>query len=373
MAEKKIGIGVVGCGSSIWMHGPALISQENARVVAWMDPEEKAARAATGQYGGETFTDFDRLLACRDVDALIIASPTWMHLPQCRQAAAAGKHVLCEKPMARDITECRQMAEACRIAGVTLMMGFMKRFNPAFIKAKEMIDSGELGEVFEIGCDWAWPQYFLAGWRDTLRGGGGLLQDHGSHTVDLCRWWTGDVASVSAEVRVKLEGREVEDYALVTCRHKSGCVSTHRHTRLTHQTLHERYQIEGSKATLVLECVGQWSPSQTYTFTLKRYTSEEGVAGVCADILLQPQGGLDRQMREQYSYARQLRFFVDAIREGGEPGMCTAEDGLHAMEVVNAAYISSAENRTVVLPLEEGYDLAGVFRTLGKGTRFPPH
>jgi predicted dehydrogenase len=371
MVDGKLGIGVAGCGAGVWMHGPALISQESARVAAWMDPDEKAARRAAELYGAAVYTDFGALLRHEGLDALIIASPTWLHLAQCREAAAAGKHVLCEKPMARDIRECRLMAEACRGAGVTLMVGFMKRFNPAFIRAKEMIDSGELGEVFEIGCDWAWPQYYPAGWRDTLKGGGGLLQDHGSHTVDLCRWWAGDVASVSAEVRVKLEGREVEDYAHVTCRHAGGCVSTHRHTRLTHRTLHERYQIEGSKATLVLECVGQWSPTQAYNFSLKRHTSEEGVAGTCTDILLMPDGGLDRQMREQYSYTRELRFFVDAVHARRGPSMCTADDGLAAIEVVNAAYISSAENRTVTLPLEEGYDLSAVFGTLGKGTRFP--
>jgi predicted dehydrogenase len=369
MAERRIGIGVAGCGSSVWMFGPALISQEHAGPVTWMDPRLEAARKAAERYGGVPCTEYGQMLRNPDVDAVIIASPPWLHLPQAREAAAAGRHVLCEKPMARDVVECRGIIEACDRAGVTLMVGFMKRFHPAFIRVKDMIDCGELGEVFEIRCDWAWPQYFLAGWRDTVRAGGGMLKDHGSHTVDVSRWWAGDVTSVSAEVRVKLEGREVEDYAHVTCRHAGGCVSVHRHTRLTHRTLCERYQVEGTRATLVLECGGQWSPVQAQSFTLKRYTSEAGIAGSCTDILLEPTDGIDRQMKEDYCYTRELSDFVQRIGGRRGPSPCGGEDGLRAIEVVDAAYLSSAENRTVTLPLPPGYDLSELFRRLGAGPR----
>ena len=366
MADRPVQIGVAGCGASVWMFGPALASQEGVQACAWMDPNEEAARAAADQYGGQAFTEYVDLLNHPGLDAVLIASPTWMHMPQTVAAAQAGKHVLCEKPMAPTLSEARTMIQACQESGVLLMLGFMKRFTPAFQAVRDMIASGELGEVFEIRCDWSWPQYFQEPWRDSLRGLGGLFQDHGSHTLDLCRWWVGDIATVSAEVRCLLAGREVEDYAHVTCRHADGTVSVHRHTRMTHKTLCERYQIEGSKATLQMECFGQWSPMQAYTFCLKKYTGT-GVYGTCTDIPLAPHSGLDRQMREDYAYSRELRYFLDHLRSGEPLDQATPTDGLKTVEAITAAYLSSACQRTVKLPLQEEPDLQALFGQLGTG------
>lgn len=109
--------------------------------------ESLTTKSIAARICGLGFDGFDLLCG---LDAVIIASPTWMHVSQAVQAADAGKHVLCEKPMARHIAECGQIIDACERGGVTLMVGLMKRFNPAFVTAKEMIESGELGEVFEV-------------------------------------------------------------------------------------------------------------------------------------------------------------------------------------------------------------------------------
>ena len=316
---KKIRIGVAGCGASVWMHGSALARQEDAEVVAWMDPSYDAAAKAAAEYGGEIVTDYAEMVRCDSLDAVIVASPPWLHVEQVALAAEAGKHMLCEKPMARHISECRQIIQSCEAAGVLLMVAFMKRFDPAFLLVKQLIDSGELGEVYEISVDWRWPQYFLAGWRDTIRTQGGLLQDHGSHTVDLCRWWAGDVDSVSASVKVALNGREVEDYAHVVCQHQSGCVSIHHHSRLTHCRQRENYWIEGGKGALTLECYGQWSATQLYPFTVKLHRRAHGIQSRCTDISPQPQGSLDEQMRTQYRYSGQLRYFVECLRAQKPP------------------------------------------------------
>lgn len=370
MANKPVGIGVAGCGASVWMFGPALTSLNDAQVIAWMDPNPDAANAAANQYGGQVLTDFVTLLSVPNIDAVIIASPTWMHMQQTVAAADAGKHVLCEKPMARTISEARQMIAASQKANVLLMVGFMKRFTPAFVTASEMIHSGELGEVFEIRCDWSWPQYFREPWRDSRRGLGGLFQDHGSHTLDLCRWWAGEIETVSAQVRCLLAGREVEDYAHVTCRHTNGIVSVHRHTRMTHKTLREHYQIEGSKATLELECIGQWSPMQAHTFRMQKHTGT-GVYGTCTDIPLCPKGGLDRQIRDEYSYSRELQYFLDHLHSIDTLSHTTPHDGLRTVEAITAAYLSSAQQCTVKLPLKEEPDMNELFNTLSAGTRIP--
>ncbi len=367
----EFGIGVVGCGASVWMHGPALARQENAKVVAWMDPSAEAAQRAVDQYGGALYTNYEALLAHEGLDAVIIASPTWLHLPQTLQAARAGKHVFCEKPMARTTDECRQMIAACQQSGVVLMVGFVKRFDPALLLVKQMIASGELGDLLEIQCDWGWPQYFLAGWRDTVRAGGGLFQDHGSHTVDLCRWWAGEITSVFASVKVVLEGREVEDYAHVVCQHEAGCVSIHSDSRLTHRPLHECYRIEGSRASLSVECWGQWSASHLYPYVVTRYCNTKGIGSACELISPQPHGTLDQQMRRDYPYTRELRYFVEHLRNNAPLQQCRGEDGLAAIEVINAAYLSAQNNTSIALPLRQSYDLEEVFRALVARKRVP--
>ena len=366
----KIRLGVAGCGASVWMHGPALARQEHAEVVAWMDPSYDAAAKAAAEYGGEIYTDYAEMLQCDFLDAVIVASPPWLHVEQVELAAQAGKHVLCEKPMARHVSECRQIIHACEEADVLLMVAFMKRFDPAFLLVKQFIDSGELGEVYEIGVDWRWPQYFLAGWRDTIKTWGGLLQDHGSHTVDLSRWWAGEIDSVSASVKVALNGREVEDYGHVVCQHQSGCVSIHHHSRLTHCRQRENYRIEGSKGTLTLECYGQWSATLLYPFTVKLHRCTNGIQSSCTDISPRPQGSFDEQIYTQYRYSGQLHYFVECIREQKQPDFCRGEDGLAAIEVVNAAYLSAYEKQVQCLPLTGEYDLETVFRALGSGPRF---
>jgi predicted dehydrogenase len=305
-----------------------------------MDPKPEVAEAAAGEYGGRVCLTFEELLTA-DVDAVLIASPHSVHAEQALAAAQAGKHVLVEKPMAPSPAECRAILEACRHAGVTLMVGLMKRFDPAFETARQMVEAGELGEVHTFSCDWGWPQFFLAGWRDTAAGGGGLLMDHGSHTLDLARWFLGEIESVSATVRSLLPGREVEDEAQVMCRHVGGGVSLHHHSRQTHRPLHECYHLEGTRGTLTLECRGQWSATQLHPFTLTLWRNTTGIAACGVDCSPQPTGTLDSQIRDQWRYSRLLAHFAHCVADGTPPVQATGDDGLAAATAVRAAVSAS--------------------------------
>ncbi len=362
-------LGIVGCGSGATMYGPALRFLDQAEVVAWMDPVAEKAQAAARRYGGTPYLSYDPFLRHPGLEAVIIVSPPWFHLPQVQQAASAGLHVLCEKPMARTVAECDAMIGAVESANRILMIGFMKRFSTYFRTVKGLIDSGELGEVLEIRVDWSWPQYALEPWRDQRINLGGLFFDHGSHTIDLARWWAGDVSSVSAEVRIRLIGREVEDYAQVVCRHTTGCVSTHYNSRLTHRPLRESYTIEGSKATLVLECLGKWSYTALDAFSLKKY-----IRGRVEDItptlgvLINPED----HFAQQWMYRGSLEYFLECIRTNRKPTQCTGEDGRAAIEVINAAYLASDQNRAVCLPLQEPYEPDAIFTRLARKASIVP-
>lgn len=369
MSNHSIGLGIVGCGGSVNMYGPALRFLPQVRVVAWMDPIAEKAQAAAQRYGGRAFTDYDAFLGHTRLDAVIIVSPPWLHLEQAQKAAAAGKHVLCEKPMARTVDECDAMIRTIGSAKRILMVAFMKRFSLYFRRVKELIDAGEIGEIFEIKSDWSWPQYALEPWRDKRINLGGLFLDHGSHTIDLARWWAGEITSVSAEVRIHLIGREVEDYAQAVYRHASGCISTHYNSRMTHRPLRESYTIEGSKATLVLECLGKWSFTAIDAFTLRKY-----IKGRVEDITptLGVQINPEDHFAQQWMYRASLSYFLDCVQADREPEYCTGADGRAVIEAINAAYLAADENRIVNLPMKGSYDPEAIFDRLVEKSSISP-
>ena len=360
----KLGIGIAGCGAGVWMHGPAIQVHDGAQPVAWMDIDREAAQRAADRFGGAVYGDFDAFLDSGGLDAVIIATPNSTHCSQTLKALGKGKHVLCEKPMGRTMAECGKMLDFSTGKEMVLMVGFMKRFDPALMMVNDMIKAGEIGEVYEISCDWGWPQYFPAGQRDRRINGGGLLIDHGSHSIDLARWWGGNIRSVYANVKIVLRGRQVDDYSCTVCRHESGCVSIHNHSRLTHRGLHENYKIEGAKGCITIQCENQWSARLTYPYTVRLHTRTKGIGSGCTNISPEPAGDAADQVKMENRYSRQLRCFVDSAVTGGKLSCCTAEDGYAAVEAVNAAYISADEDRCVPLPLDNEYDFTRIFRSL---------
>ncbi|HIC16757.1 TPA: Gfo/Idh/MocA family oxidoreductase, partial [Candidatus Poribacteria bacterium] len=122
---------------------------------------------------------------------LLSGTPVYSHSDDVIAVAESGKHVLCEKPMARTVTECDQIIQVCQQNGIILMVAFMKHYNKCFLQAKQMIENGDLGCVFQVRVDWSFLSH-PGGWRDSLPTWGGIYQDHGSHAIDLCRWWLGE-------------------------------------------------------------------------------------------------------------------------------------------------------------------------------------
>ena len=343
------------------MFAPCFRFLREGRLVAVMDPDPAAAQAVFRQVPGAVPCDrSEDVLEHPEVDAVIVASPVSFHREQVLAAARAGKHVLCEKPMAGTVDECDAMLDACRSAGVTLMVGLVKRFDRSMAAIKRMVEAGELGSVFQVTCEWSWPQYFLAGWRGPLEAGGGLFLDHGSHAVDLCRWWLGEIETVSGEIAVLLRGREVEDQALALYRHAGGAVSLQQHSRMTHKPLIERYQIDGSLGTLVAEYPG-WSGPGREPYTMTRYREGRVDRAIVETLTLAKEPVPDDSFDRHDAYLAELRHFCRAIR-GEEPLRVTGLDGRSAIEAITAAYLSSWKKEKVSLPLAATGPLDHAFR-----------
>jgi len=357
---EKVKLGIIGCGATVrCMFGPILKYLENGSLVAVMDPQEPQAKWAKDMYGAqEIYTDLDQFLSNADVDAVIIGSPVYAHLDNAKKSADAGKHLLCEKPMARTLEECDEMIEACKAKNVTLMIAFMKRINKCFNLAKEMIDAGELGEVFQVRVDWSFYSR-PGGWRDSLKTLGGVYQDHGSHAIDLCRWWLGEIETVSGEINIVDKEREVEDQAVAIYRHKSDAISFHHMTRVSHKALIELYEIMGTKKTLQIEFGPAWSFTSTEPFKMTLFSGGRQQT----DVTPYNHGNLDVELKNNAQYLKELEHFCDCILNKKEP-KTKGEDGRAAIEAINAVYLSSWTKKKINLPLTESVDLETMFRNL---------
>jgi len=361
---KTVNFAIVGCGMVLeHMFGPVLRLVEGGRCVALMDTDADRLERAKGVFDvDETYSDYGELLKQKHIDAVLIGSPVFAHKEQTVQAAEAGKHVLCEKPLARDIDECDEMIRACELSGVVFMTGLMKRFNTCFKMVKEMIEDGTLGEVYQIRV--IWDAYDApgtsSGWRRSLQTLGGVFQDHGSHTIDLCRWWVGDVESVRAQVWIQDARHSVEDSTVALLRHKGGCVSIHEMTFASHRQQIEQYEIYGTGGFLRVVQTPTWSFNQIEPFRMTLY--EEG--GVKAtDISPNYPWNLDEKLRAHFQYLLELNHFLECIRQGRRP-IVTGQLGRDALEVINAAYLSSHTGETVGLPLQGAPPLRDIFSAM---------
>ena len=228
----KIGVGVIGCGAIAYKgHLPWYWENPNAELIAVCDANEQAARKAADRWQAKhCYTDYQDLLRLNEIDAISICAPVWTHYEIVIAAAKAGKHILCEKPMARSSQEANEMRHAAQESNVQLMIGFVKRFNPSFLEIKEIIDKGLIGRVYHI--DVHWNLFFPPGTRESQtfsedkRIGGGVILDNCSHYIDFSRWVLGsEVDTVYAETSNVIPGRIYEDQATLIMRFKNQATS----------------------------------------------------------------------------------------------------------------------------------------------------
>ncbi len=217
-----IKVGVIGCGNiANNAHIPAYLANPEAEIKYFCDIIPERAQAAVEKYGcGVAVTDYHDVLNDPEVEAVSVCTPNQMHSIIAIDALKAGKHVLCEKPAARTYAEALAMQEAQHASGKTLNIGVVNRFNTAVNKIKEMIDAGELDEIYHVYVSFRAQRCIpgLGGAFTTKAiSGGGVLIDWGVHYLDIVMYCTGDpkVRTVSSEAFCKL-GKDMENYTYLS-------------------------------------------------------------------------------------------------------------------------------------------------------------
>jgi predicted dehydrogenase len=237
MAKKPLGIAIIGCGSiAKHRHAPEAAACKHTKLVALCDPVVARAEVLAAQFGGAVYTDWQHVVQLPEVDAVVVACPNYLHAPVTIAALKAGKHVLCEKPMACSADESAAMIAAAKTAGKLLMIAHNQRLAPLHIRAKQILKSGILGKVLTFRTTFAHPG--PEGWSIEGVGGWffqkemafvGSMGDLGVHKADLIRFLFDDevveVASFVEAIANKVNST-VDDNAICLLRMKSGAVGT---------------------------------------------------------------------------------------------------------------------------------------------------
>lgn len=340
----SLGWAIVGIGSHADLKiAPAMRRARDTHLVAVYSRDQSRADAFAGTHCADAaYSDLDAMLADPRVEAVFVASPNHLHAPQVIRAAAAGKHVLCEKPMANTPSAAAAMVAACRDHGVTLGLGFELRFHPAHLWARKLLDEDAIGRIRLAHGQWGrgnrgepehLPRTGLREWWETpeLIGDASVLVGLGVHVFDLFRFLLrDDVVEVVAMTDGQTDHQPLEHIATIALRMNGGAIAQVMCGRMLPDTQNDLalYGSDGRFATKETIWEARLGSAQIVSAAENRSESWE------YDYLA--------------NFVAELEDFHDALNTGRSPA-ATGEDGHAAARITAAAIESAKTGRTIRL------------------------
>jgi len=346
-----IGFGIVGCGMIANFHARAIADVRGAKLVACFDTVPAAADRLAESTGAKAYHDLDAMLADPAVQVVTIGTPSGAHLDPAVKAAAAGKHVIVEKPLEITLDRCDKIIAACQEAGVTLSTIFPSRFHDSSIELKRAVDQGRFGRlvVGDAFVKWFRPQsYYDSGaWRGTWElDGGGALMNQAIHSVDLLTWLMGPVVEVHAQTGLLAHQRiAVEDVAMAVVKFANGAMGVIEASTAIYPGYLKRIEIHGSAGSAMMEeeDLVKWDFA-------KPAARDKAIAEKMASRVSGGGGAADPKAIGHHGHARQFADVVKAIQRGAKPSIDGCE-GRRSVEIILAIYKSAEIGRAVPLPL----------------------
>ncbi|PLT27742.1 Gfo/Idh/MocA family protein [Peribacillus deserti] len=333
-------IGVIGCGSiARHRHLPEYAAHKNAEIAAVCDIVEERADEMAVKYGARAYTNYEELLADPSLDAISVCTPNYLHAPVSIAALNAGKHVLCEKPMATSKEEADAMIEAAKQSGKKLMIGHNQRFVPSHVKARQLIESGAAGRIYSFRTAFGHPG--PEGWSIDGRESWffkkeeafiGAMGDLGVHKADLIRYLLGEeIVEAAAFVESSSKPNStVDDNAVCILKSESGIIGTlaasWSYGKEDNSTI-----IYGEKAVFRLEDNPEYS-------LVVQYTNGETVKYELGRIQSNEEGG--------QSSSQVIKHFVDSIANN-HPVPVDGVEGKRSLGIILAA-LESTETKQIV-------------------------
>ncbi|MBP7935720.1 MAG: Gfo/Idh/MocA family oxidoreductase [Phycisphaerae bacterium] len=345
---SKVKVGIIGTGFVGDIHAAAFKMVPDAEVIAVASPTPGKAKAFARDHGiASGFEDYRQLLAMKDLQMVTLCLPNDLHCQVAVDAAKAGKHVVCEKPLCRTLQEADRMIAACREANVLLMYAEELCFAPKYVRAKKLVDEGAVGRAFLVKqseehfgphSSWFW---------DVDKSGGGVLLDMGCHSIEYARWIFGkpEVKSVFANmgVRVHTDKTRGEDHSLCIVEYEGNRVGLAENSWAKTGGVDDKCEIYGSAGFTRADLL-RGSSLLTYSESGYGYAVEK--AGSTK--------GYTFTMFEEiwnYGFPQEMAHFVRCA-QGLEKPVETGEDGRKVLKIILAAYESAGTGRRIEWPYE---------------------
>jgi predicted dehydrogenase len=331
-------VGIVGAGFMGTTHAAGW-AETPAEIVGFIAETTQESGALAKRYNAKVYPSLDTMLP--DVDVIDICSPTHLHYEMVLKATEAGKHIVCEKPLARTTAQAQEIVSACEKAGVQLLVAHVVRFFPEYTLARSAVLEGQVGKpaVIRLHRGSYRPKKPAGNWFLDEEKSGGILMDLMIHDYDYARWVAGEVESVSARRVTELHPDAPVDYGLVILSHRSGALS-HIAGAWAYPppTFRTHLEIAGDRGLIEFDSEGT-APIQN--LILKTGGSDA------------PDVALPSSPVSESPYTTQIKEFYNALAEG-KTTRVSATDGLAAVQIAEAALESAHTGQPVKLqPLAE--------------------
>ena len=341
-------VGLVGTGFIGDIHAAAFKSVPEAEVVAVASPPPGQAKAFARERGiPKAYEDYRDLLALKEVEVVTLGIPNHLHAQVAVDAAKAGKHVICEKPLCRTLEEADRMIDACCKAGVLLMYAEELCFAPKYVRARQLVEEGALGRVFLVKQSEEHFGPHMPWFWDVEQSGGGVLLDMGCHSIEYARWVFGKpkVKSVLASLGTYVHGDKTkgEDHSLCIVEYEGGKVALAENSWAKPGGVDDRCEICGSGGFTRADLL-RGSALLTY--------SESGY-GYAVEKAATTQGYTFTMFEEiwNYGFPQEMAHFIRCV-QGKETPIEAGEDGREVLKIICAAYESAGTGRRIEWPYE---------------------
>jgi len=332
--NRRLRVGVIGVGTFGSLHARVYAELDSAELVAVADIQQERTQNLVSQYGVRGYADYNELLEKEDLDIVSVCTSDELHLAPVLAAAAAGKHILVEKPLAVNVPDCDTMIQAAENAGVKLAVGQILRFDPRYYAAREAISDGQIGDTVHLFAR-----------RNNLITSAERLGKHttvlfflGIHDIDFMNWCVGSkVERVYAEsVSRVLRDIDAADSYLALIKFQDGTIASLEVSWILPQSfskrLDARFEAMGTEGTVFVDGSGQ---------AVEVYRTDESA---CPDVMYAPEiyGKFTGILKDEISH------FVQCVQQNKTPAV-TGQDGKAAVEVVCAIAESVEKQRLVYL------------------------
>ena len=338
----KLNFGLIGTGFINKTHLDSLRTVPDVEVVAVADTDVEKGQAFASAFDvPRAYPSHQAMLADPDIHAVVVGIPNFLHAPVTIDALEAGKHVICEKPLALTLADAERMARTAAEKGLTLAYAEELCFVPKFVRAKELVETGGIGKTYLVRqCEKHAGPYSPWFWKEA-EAGGGILMDMGCHSIECIRWFLGKprVKSVYAHMGTYLHGavtRE-EDHVLLVMEFEDGSIGQAESSWALKGGMDSTLEVFGTEGVV-------------YADLLKgmglRAFSDNGICG-----MPDTRGWTypDYDWLWNNGYPQEDRHFVECMRTGATPAEGAAE-GIDVLEIMLAAYHSAAIGQKVRLP-----------------------